>query len=117
MILDVQRVFDKEIARIFHTRDDIKRFFLTHDRKPECVRRLCAQIQTYELKTARPSRHQYIDMIKSVAKMFCEAALKSKDQDLLTEAERMRQVSEFDRNEEIKKEIKIVTADGKIEPI
>ena len=117
MYQDVEARFDKEINRIFHEKYQIAQFLLKHERKKVCLEKLCEEIRMYEIGKANPSLHQYEGMIRDVAKMFAQAALTSKEHEILSTAERMRRVMDYENKKEIAQEMRVVGEDGKLESL
>lgn len=106
MISEVRRIFDDYVISIFQSKIDIKNFILKHERKEVCLQNLCEQIRIIELGRMDLSAHKYKNLIEGVAKMFCDAALKSKEEELITHAEKARRLNEASKLDQAKEMLK-----------
>lgn len=95
--LEIQKHFDEFINETFKTNTAIRDFILNHERKNICIDNLTMHLKKIEL-----TRPNYVGpgevrlLAKDYARMFSRAALDHKEEQLLSEAERNRKISEAD---------------------
>ena len=97
---DVLKVFDDTIKSIFKSKPDIIRMLLDHETKPKCIDELCYQIKLAELGSVKIDVIKYKLMITEIAKLFANAALEKKKQELLSDNERKRLIKDSDHIKE-----------------
>lgn len=111
MLLDVKIMFDDALRSILpeatRNRAEMVRFLLEHERKPLAVNNLCAQILIAEKRTKlRMDQTKLKLLVFTSAKMFAQAAVNSKIQQMLSPAEKKRIESEKSQYDEIKSAVK-----------
>jgi len=113
---EIEKLFDAELDRIFKTKPDIAKFLKTHPRRNLCLDNLCEQVETCEKRTYSITfdADAYKDVIKSVARMFSEAALNHLEQSLLSESEKLRLRKEGERDLYVEEAIEEMKKDGLI---
>lgn len=92
LLFEVSQMFDKALRDFYPLKPQVGEWLVKHERKHICLNHLCREIVLAEKQhKTRFGRPQLQKMVDGVAKMFAGNALKKKEEELLTEAERERQ--------------------------
>lgn len=97
--------FDQKINELFSERPEIKRFILNHDRKQVCIENLNRELWKLENTSVRTNINSLTLAIDSFAEMFARAALLSKEQELMSKTEQIRQEREFAETKRLQEEL------------
>ena len=116
MISDIIKIeFEKQIRSTFNGKDDLIRFFLKHPLREKCFEKVHSEITKIELKRPGLITDDMIRVLSgNFALMFCKQALFDKEQDIITESQKIKQQKEQDErkyNERMMNEAEI--ADNK----
>jgi hypothetical protein len=103
MIADVKKIFDQELTAAFGTNQNVLNFLIKHERKEICLNNLCANLISIEKRVIVFNAEKYRYVIKNVAMMFADRALKVAEESALSKAERTRREDQS-RQIEIAKE-------------
>ena len=95
--IEVEKEFDSEVKDIFKDKSTLINFFLKHERKKNVIENIQREIKIAEWRVGHlvdsVTRKQ---IVKTVVKMFCELALKKKEQDIMSDNEKTRLISQAD---------------------
>lgn len=94
--------FNKEVTRLFSNNPSILKFVLEHERKDLCINNIVKEIKLAE-EVINISKEHLKMLTKDFAVMFAKAALKLKEEQILSDAERARQIKENADQEEYQK--------------
>lgn len=98
----VETAFFKELDDVFGAKPDIISFLKSHERIPLMLNNLKSEIVTTEIKKAHLINAESLKMIgKEFARTFAGLALKSKEHELMSEAELQRRRHEAHQWDEI----------------
>lgn len=113
---EIQKIFDAEIDRVFEAKPDIAKFLKSHPKRNLCLDNLCEQVKECERRTFQITfdADAYRDVINSVCRMFAHAALSQREQQLLSESEKLRLRAEAERDQYVEEAIEEMKKDGLI---
>jgi hypothetical protein len=105
MEIQVAQYFDSWIIATFKA-ENIRNYLLRHERKANCIARICEQIRIAELSNIRQRFDvwRYRQVVEACAKMFADAALRFAEEQAISNAERARRIDEASAMDNIKAE-------------
>lgn len=108
MIEDVTKEFNGAIRSKFAIKPEILKFLLNHPRKAMCLENLCREIQICEKRALKIGFNidEYKMLIRDIAFLFAERALKLAEEQAISSIERIRRETENNRIENAKETLK-----------
>jgi hypothetical protein len=99
MYHDVKRRFEEEITKRLSLKPEVLKFVLNHERKDVCLKNLCEQIEKCERQSFQIlfDAKKYASVIKSVAVLFAKAVILHKEEKMMTEGARLKQISDHSK--------------------
>jgi len=91
MIDAIQSRFDNWIKFKFEPLPEIVKFLLKHERKELCLKNLCREIQTIEIRKGTPLKVEDLsEIVDMTARLFSSNALTIKEQSLMSDAQKRK---------------------------
>lgn len=110
MNVTVTTLFDRELKKVFAEKKEILNFLLNHERKKLCIANICRELKAVEFTTLTTNRQLLELVVKDFSMLFAKAAIKQKEEQLLSQAERFRIEQENRQIEEQMKELESLDA-------
>ena len=97
MISDVTKRFDNALTDAFKIKQNVLNFLLNHERKKLVIDKLCEQILLAERGVIIMTAEKYQSLIKDIALFFAQNAILHKEEQILSDTERLRRIADADR--------------------
>lgn len=94
-------IFDDKLKDTFKDKPNILKFLLEHERKNLCLDNLMKEIKIAE-EIVNISKSHLKMLVNDFAIIFAKSAIQHKEQQLLSDAEKARQVKQHEEQEEYK---------------
>jgi len=103
MLVGVEKIFDEHIRFRFLSKPDVAQYLINHERKPLVLNNLCEQVKLAENSNigVRFNGPQFKQIVKAGADLFAKAALDYLEENLITQAEKARRISEASELDDI----------------
>lgn len=102
----VREIFNMWLVRTFFKKPLVLNFLLNHERLPLVLDNLCLEISKIEEARVgkKFNQHKLTMLVEDIARMFAEHAIEHKEQQLLSQAEIYRRMTEQSRIADIEAE-------------
>ena len=107
LLFDVTCDFQSAIKDICKDSEELYRFLDNHERKPKVLNSICDQVLAYERKfRTRLTRSHKISIVRASAEMFAKLCIKQRDEQNMSEAQKLKVASKNDIYKEAQEMIK-----------
>lgn len=94
----IEQLFDARIKHVFYDKEYVKRFILSHERKQVVITNILEQVKLCEWNRATKFNAKELKfLVESIADTFASAALKQKEQSLMSAAAKQAIIAEANR--------------------
>lgn len=116
MKAEIEKIFDDHLREKFKATPEIVRFLIGHERKGICLENLCGQIEICERRQFNIGFNSkvYKRTIQDIGDMFASACLKHAEELALSSSERLRRITEGDKDKSIDEMVEEWKKDGAI---
>lgn len=105
MIKKIQELYEKKINETFRDSPLVRHYLLTHERREVLFKNLLGEINKLEHAMLRFDILALEEVVNSLTLMFAKAAILNKEQDLISNAEKNRQIAEYEADQAYIKEL------------